>query len=267
MTKVRAFLRRVPAGPVIIALLMVGVLTLLNLYGSQGSAERAAPSEPVGIPPQLPAEDHAMPSPSATTEAPSAPPSAPAGPTGTAVPMPAPSIAAVPATTPPATATSGAGNGQGGAANPPAAPQQSPAPPQNSGGGQQNPGQDDQGNQTGSGSGQLLKVVGVLLTTDKSTGAYVRCDGRGEVIIAATIMVDGGEGDVVYQWYFDNMRSWPPDQLHFTGVGTRQLSLAIPWPTGIHFSGTHVKGTIQLRILQPAVNAQTQRINVDVVCA
>ncbi|HSA51309.1 MAG TPA: hypothetical protein VLH10_14545, partial [Yinghuangia sp.] len=83
MRTVRAFIRRVPIGPVVIALLMVGVLTLVNFYGSQGGTEHAAPSEPVGIPPQLPAQERGSPTPS---EPPATPPAQLA-------PTPAPAVA------------------------------------------------------------------------------------------------------------------------------------------------------------------------------
>ncbi|MDI2131925.1 hypothetical protein [Yinghuangia seranimata] len=256
MRTVRAFIRRVPAGPVVIALLMIGVLTLVNLYGSQGAVEHAAPSEPVGIPPQLPAEEHALPGPAATSEAPVE--VSPVAPTDLPVPPASPKAGGAPSTTRPApSATPGQSGGQ------PAPPV---APPQTK---QQNEGnQGQQGSDGGDngGSGPRVKVVGVVLTSDHNQGAWVRCDGRDEVIIAATILVDGGEGDVVYQWYFDNKRSWPPDLLHFTGNGQRQQSLQIPWTVDSHYSGTRVRGQVQLRILQPVVNAQTQRITIDVTC-
>ncbi|UGQ15230.1 hypothetical protein LO772_17685 [Yinghuangia sp. ASG 101] len=264
MRTVRAFVRRVPMGPVVIALLMVGVLTLVNFYGSHGGGERAAPSEPVGIPPQLPAEEHAPPEPEASPATPlppsdavPAPPVAPApdvttaGSLPSALPSPGASPAAPRQDDPPATA-----------AVPPQAPAQVPAnPPQDD-----DARGDDPGRPVETYSTAPFKVVGVVLTGNRGTGAVVRCAGRDEVMVTATVLVDGGEGDVVYQWYFDDVRSWPPDQLHFTGDGQRQQSLTIPWPVGIRYSGARIKATVQLRILQPVVNAQTHKINIDLVC-
>ncbi|WP_436785826.1 hypothetical protein [Yinghuangia sp. YIM S10712] len=264
MRTIRAFIRRVPIGPVVIALLMVGVLTLVNFYGSQGGTEHAAPSEPVGIPPQLPAQEQGSPTPSepsATPPAQLAPTPAPAVATpepgvrttdpvpSTRAPTPAPTT---PRQDPPATVTVF-----------PDAP--APAnPPQSDGG--SNPQGGDDGRPGEIYTTAPLKVVGVMLTGSRGTGAHVRCNGRDEIMITATVLVDGGEGDVVYQWYFDDVRSWPPDQLHFTGDGKRQQSLTIPWPVGILYSGARIKATVQLRILQPAVNAQTHRINIDLIC-
>lgn len=264
MRTVRAFIRRVPMGPVVIALLMVGVLTLVNFYGSHRGAEHAAPSEPVGIPPQLPAEEHAPPDPEAASATP-LPPSAP---------VPAPAVAPAPnATTagpspsalPPAAASPSAPpqNPAGTAAAPAAPPQVAVDPPQDGGADTQG---DDPGRPVETYSTAPLKVVGVVLTGNRGTGAVVRCAGRDEIMITATVLVDGGVGDVVYQWYFDDVRSWPPDQLHFTGDGQRQQSLTIPWPVGIRYSGARIKATVQLRILQPVVNAQTHKINIDLVC-
>ncbi|MEU8132070.1 hypothetical protein [Streptodolium elevatio] len=271
MHRVRAFIRRVPVGPVIIALLMVGVLALVNFYGTDGAAEQAAPSEPVvGIPPQLPAEEHAMPSPAATTD----------GPPAVVVPVPAPSeTPAVPSTAPSAggtiaspmstpAATGGSGaSGSGASAAPPAGTR----PPATQGPGFSTqppgkvPGTDDDDDDVAPVSARM-RVVSVVLTSDHGPGAQIRCNDREEVVIAATIMVDGGQGDIVYQWFFENARAWPPDQLHFTGTGPRQQSLQIPWPVGLRFDGTRVRGTVQLRILQPAVYAQTRAITIDVVC-
>ncbi|WP_436771996.1 hypothetical protein [Yinghuangia sp. YIM S09857] len=267
MHRVRAFIRRVPAGPVIIALLMVGVLALVNFYGTDGAAEQAAPSEPVvGIPPQLPAEEHAMPSPAATSDAtPSAVPPTPTPSTATAAPSapPANNPAASPMST--SAATGGSGGSKSGAATPPTTGTWPPAtqgpgfvPPPG-----KNPGTDDDGHAPVSSS---MRVVSVVLTSDHGPGAQIRCNNREEVVLAATIMVDGGAGDIVYQWFFENARAWPPDQLHFTGSGPRQQSLQIPWPVGLRYDGYRVRGTVQLRILQPAVYAQTRAITIDVVC-
>ncbi len=264
MRTVRAFIRRVPVGPVVIALLMVGVLALVNFYGSHGGAEHAAPSEPVGIPPQLPAEEH----PSAEPEVPSVVP------LPSLAPVPAPAVAPAPDATavaptpstrvPTAASPSAPAQDPAAPAAPPAASAQVPAaPPKADSGGAT---QDDGGGPLETYSTASLKVVGVMLTNNRGTGAVVRCLGRDEIVITATVLVDGGEGDVVYQWYFDDVRSWPPDQLHFTGEGQRQQSLTIPWPVGIRYSGARVKATVQLRILQPAVNAQTHKINIDLVC-
>lgn len=271
MHRVRAFIRRVPAGPVIIAMLMVGVLTLVNLYGTNGAAEQAAPSEPVvGIPPQLPAEEHAMPSPAATSDA--SPPAVvpvPAPSTAPTAPSSAPSAhnpVSSPLSTPAATGGAGA-PGAGTAVAPPGGTR----PPATQGPGIATqppgkvPGVDDDDDDPRPVSSRM-RVVSVVLTSDHGPGAQIRCNDREEVVIAATIMVDGGEGDIVYQWFFENARAWPPDQLHFTGNGPRQQSLQIPWPVGLRFDGTRVRGTVQLRILQPAVYAQTRAITIDVVC-
>lgn len=261
MRRIRAFIRRVPAGPVAIALLMVGVLVLVNLYGTNGTAEHAAPSEPVGIPPQLPADEHGMPTPSAVTDV---PPSASPGPTtAPAEPQTSPRPADPPAATP-----ANPGTGQ----NQPQNVRTDPPAGRTGGNGQQNGQGQDNGNGNGNGNNPgtpaapRLRVVSVLLTSDHAAGTYVRCSGRDEVVIAATILVDGGQGDVVYQWVFDGSRAWPPDLLQFTGSGQRQQSLQIPWPVGIKYGGAHVQGTVQLRILQPVMYAQTQRIALDVVC-
>lgn len=261
MHQVRAFIRRVPAGPVIIALLMVAVLTMVNLYGTNGGAEQAAPSEPVvGIPPQLPAEQHAMPSPAATTDVPlptvAPPPTATTGASPTTTP-PANASGATPKSAPSSAPASGGDSGFAPPTQRPATPQNPGVQPTHSG---SLTGDDDEPSDSG-----RLRVASVVLTSDHGPGSQLRC-GRDEVVIAATIMVDGGEGDIVYQWFFENARAWPPDQLHFTGSGPRQQSLQIPWVTNLRFSGTQVRGTVQLRILQPAVYAQTRSITVDVIC-
>jgi hypothetical protein len=256
MRTIRAFIRRVPAGPVVIALLMVGVLVLVNLYGTNGTAEHAAPSEPVGIPPQLPADEHGVPTPSAATDVP--PSAAAPGPTATpADPQTSPRPADPPAGTRAAT-PGDPGAGQ----NTPQSVRTDPPAGQQGGNSQ---GQDN-GTDPGTPVAPRLRVVSVLLTSDHAAGSYVRCAGRDEVVIAATILADGGQGAVVYQWVFDGSRAWPPDLLQFTGSGPRQQSLQIPWPVGVKYSGARIQGTVQLRILQPVMYAQTQRISLDVVC-
>ncbi|MCF2526439.1 hypothetical protein [Yinghuangia soli] len=256
MRRVRDLIRRVPVGPVAIALVMVGVLVLVNLYGSKGAQDRAAPSQPVGIPPQLPAEEHPVPSTPAATEPPAATP-----PSGVETSMPAPGAPRgnpVPSTPrPTAAATAGAA--------PPAAPL--PTATTKKDAGAQGVQGESTGGQGGSGSSGRFKVVEVVLSSDHGPGSYVRCNDREEVVLAATIKVDGGEGDIVYQWFFEQTKSWPPDQLHFTGTGKRQQSLTIPYKIPLKYSGYRIKGTVQLRILQPAVNAQTQKITIDVICA
>lgn len=264
MLRVRAFLQRVPMGPVVIALLMVGVLTLVNLYGSKGAAEHAAPSQPVGIPPQLPVEEHAMPSPAATSDAPAAPPPAPT-PEAPAPPSEEPraSAATRPAATAPATRapSTPAPVTPTPVPNPPQQPFQGATEPRGSG---NSSGPD--GEHPNPYAVPTIRVVEVVLTSSAGKGAKVRCNDREEVQLTATIKVDGGAGGVVFQWYFDGIKSWTPDVLIFTGTGPRQQSLSIPWKVGINYSGAKVRGTVQLRILQPAVNAQTQKIAIDLVC-
>ncbi|MYV96841.1 hypothetical protein [Streptomyces sp. SID3343] len=274
----RSFDRRIPLAPTIIALALITLLVLTNLYGpTPGTPRRrdgSAPS-PASIPPQLPAQDQSVeaapgqagaPDPAGTIPPPSTTPGA-AQPlpqatvtvtaTVTAPPPAAPSTggntpgrtaSAQPGTTPSAPATTTTTTGGGGGTT--------PVPTTGSGGGESPPPPAD----------KRLRVTEVRVNSDRPNGARVRCNGVDEVVFSGTVLVDGGPGDIVYQWVFDGLWTWPIDYLVFTGSGARQQTLSVPWRVPPQIFGK-LKGTIQLRVLQPAAYAQTKRLDINFVCS
>jgi hypothetical protein len=277
MWPIRSFDRRIPLAPTIIALALITLLVLTNLYGpasdAQGRRDGAVPT-PVDIPPQLPAQDQSIDAAPTQTEGRATPasetPAAPSAPASVA-PVPQPTVTVtMTVTAPPVTVRTTPGGTDD---NRPATPSTTPvAPPTGGGGGgsggaTQGPGNGQAtGGATSPPADKRLRVTGIRLNSDRANGARVRCDGLSEVVIAGTVLVDGGAGDVVYQWVFDGIWTWPADYLSFTGSGERQKTLSVPWRVPLQRFGK-VGGTLQLRILQPVASAQPKSLDVNFVCA
>jgi hypothetical protein len=280
MWSIRNFDRRIPLAPTIIALALITLLVLTNVYGSAPDAQRrrdrSAPS-PVAIPPQLPAQEQSgdaapgqieVQEPAASA---SPPPSSP--PPGT---QPAPrttvTVTATVTAPPPAGVPATGGGGAAGRTDPGTPTGPSPAPPTTTtgggdGGATRGPSISPSGGaSTPPPADKRLRVTDARINSDRANGARVRCNGLDEVVFAGTVLVDGGAGDVVYQWVFDGVSAWPIDYLSFTGSGARQQTLSVPWVVPPQPFGK-VKGTVQLRILQPVANAQTPRLDINFVCA
>ncbi|MGW9208254.1 hypothetical protein ACWGR4_14855 [Embleya sp. NPDC055664] len=261
MWSIRGFHRRIPLGPTIIALALITLLVLTNVWGAgpgiRARHDGAAPS-PADIPPQLPAQDQsieATPTPTdGTTPAPAGQPSA----GGQRVPAPTVTVTETPA--PPAAQDSGSGNRPGtGATSPPVG-----EPTTGGSGATPTTGGGDPGSPPP--LGQRFRVTGLRIVADRANGSYVWCNGLEQIQLIGTVLVDGvGPGDVVYQWVYDKVRVFPPDIMRFTGSGPRQQSLSVPWPIPPQLLG-EVSGVVQLLILQPVANAQTQRYTFDFRC-
>jgi hypothetical protein len=255
MWSIRTFHRRIPLGPTVIALALITLLVLTNLYGSGGDVQArdgtVTPS-PMDIPPQLPAQDQSV---EATPGHAGPTPPASAAPSGQPVPQPTVTVTT--------TVTAPAADGRDSGDRPKAATA-SPTGRQSPGGSTSSGGGGSSGGTGATPSSNNLRVTGVGIISDRASGSYVRCDGIDEVAFAGTVKVDGGAGEVLYQWVFDRILTWPPDVLSFTGSGARQQTFQIPWRVPIQFG--RVTGTVQLRILQPVANAQTTRYDVNFSC-
>ncbi|WP_406284619.1 hypothetical protein [Embleya sp. NBC_00896] len=237
---------------------LITLLVLTNVYGPAGDVQArrdgSTPS-PAEIPPQLPAQDQsteATPGQAGvTTPVPGASP-APGGQT-----LPGPTVTV----TTTATVTAPPANASG--------PDNRPQ----SGSSSSTPNQPPGGSTVGGTGGNAstppptpggMRVTDVRIASDRGNGSYVKCDGLDQVYLAGTVLVDGGVGDVVYQWVFDRVFRWPQDILHFTGSGPRQQTLQVPWRVPATIGG--VSGTIELLIYQPIANAQTERYSFNFVC-
>lgn len=280
MWSIRGFHRRIPLGPTIIAFALITLLVVTNILGPRGdrSAGRDGSSpSPADIPPQLPAQDQSIdaapgptttPPPGSTAAANTPQVAQPTVTVTTTVTAPAERPLADPLSaptkqvpsksaaspTPIATATTTKGTHPGSGTPPATGPPSATGPPTTGGGGQAT-----------RPPTSTFRVTGVRVTSDRAGGAYVKCDGLDEVVFAGTVFVDGGAGDVVYQWVFDKVFLWPPDVLPFTGTDARQQTLQIPWRVPPQMLGK-ITGTIQLRILQPIANAQTERYEINFKC-
>ncbi|MYS79755.1 hypothetical protein [Embleya scabrispora] len=263
MWSIRGFHRRIPLGPTIIALTLITLLVLTNVCGSgpgvQARHKGTGPS-PADIPPQLPAQDQsieATPAPSGGTA-----PTSGGSPTTNGQPVPAPTVTvtetvtAPPGNTPssggrpgnaPATSAPGGQSGGSGGSTATAVPGgASPTPPPP--------------------LGQRFRVSGLRLSADRANGSWVRCNGIDQVEFLGTVVVDGpGPGDVVFQWVSDLPFTLPQDVLHFTGTGPRQQTIPITWRIPPQLFG-EVSGIMQLLILQPVANAQTERYTFNFNC-
>jgi len=275
MWSIRGFHRRIPMGPTIIAFALITLLVVTNIFGPRSDVragrDGSAPA-PSDIPPQLPAQDQsidAVPGPTTTSAPPPAGTTAANGPqvaqptvtVTTTVTAPAEQAPRTADSSKPATAVPGptaTSTPSGGSA--PGAPRPTTDPPSQTGRPTIGAGQ------TTRPPAPTFRVTGVRVTSDRAGNAYVKCDGLDEVVFAGTVFVDGGAGDVVYQWVFDRVFLWPPDVLPFTGTGARQQTLQIPWRVPPQLIGK-ISGTIQLRILQPIANAQTERYDINFRCS
>jgi len=282
MWSIRGFHRRIPLGPTIIAFALITLLVVTNIFGPRSDLragrDGSAPS-PADIPPQLPAQDQSIDAAPGPTTSPTPPPAGTAAANGPQVAQPTVTVTAtvtapagqapVPAdpskpaaTTPSTTATSAPlGVPPQGTSRPTVDPPPTTTVTPTTGGGN-----GGGGGQTTRPPAPTFRVTGVRVTSDRAGNAYVKCDGLDEVVFAGTVFVDGGAGDVVYQWVFDRVFLWPPDVLPFTGTGARQQTLQIPWRVPPQLIGK-ITGTIQLRILQPIANAQTERYDINFRCS
>jgi hypothetical protein len=280
MWSIRSFDRRIPLAPTIIALALITLLVLTNLYGPAPDAQRhrdgSAPS-PVAIPPQLPAQDQSGDAAPVQTDTPNPASASPPASTMPADTQPGPGAtvtktvtATVTAPPPAAVSTTGGGasdRSDTGKSVPTPSP---PAATTTDGGG----GGATSGPSIGPGGGEntappadkRLRVTKVQLAGDRANGARVRCNGLDEVVFGGTVFVDGGAGDIVYQWVFDGRTAWPVDYLSFTGSGARQKTVSVAWSVPPQLVGK-IRGSLQLRIYQPVAYAQTKLLDINFVCA
>ncbi|MET7298072.1 hypothetical protein [Embleya sp. NPDC005575] len=262
MFSIGGFHRRIPLGPTIIALTLITLLVLTNVCGSgpgiQARHNGAGPS-PADIPPQLPAQDQsieATPAPSGGT------PTSAGSPTTNGQPVPVPTVTVTETVTAAPANAPGSGGRSG---NPPT----TPAPGGQSGG--SNGGAATAGPGGASPTpppplGQRFRVSDLRLSADRANGSWVRCNGLDQVEFLGTVLVDGaGPGDVVFQWVYEKVFTYPQDILHFTGAGPRQQTIAVTWRIPPQLFG-EVSGVVQLLILQPVANAQTERYTFNFNC-
>ncbi|WP_126640213.1 hypothetical protein [Embleya hyalina] len=240
---------------------LITLLVVTNVWGTgpgvRARHDGAAPS-PADIPPQLPAQDQSV---EATPAPTGGITSAPAGqPSAGGQPVPVPTVTVTETVTPRAAQDGGSGNRSGtGATSPPVG-----EPTTGGSGGIPTTGGGDPGSPPP--LGQRFRVTDLRIVSDRANGSYVWCNGREQIPLIGTVLVDGvGPGDVVYQWVYDKARVFPPDILHFIGSGPRQLTLSFPWPIPSQLLG-EVSGVVQLLILQPVANAQTERYTFDFRC-
>ncbi|MFI6583362.1 hypothetical protein [Embleya sp. NPDC050493] len=262
MWSIGGFHRRIPLGPTIIALTLITLLVLTNVCGSgpgmQARHNGAGPS-PADIPPQLPAQDQSV---EATPVPSGAAPTSGGSPTANGQSVPVPTVTVT------ETVTAPPGNAPA-SGDRPADPPATRAPggqPGGSGGTTTTAGPGGASPTTPPPLGQRFRVSDLRLGADRANGSWVRCNGIDQVEFLGTVVVDGpGPGDVIFQWVSDVPFTFPPDILHFTGSGPRQQTIPLPWPIPPQLFG-EVGGVVQLLILQPVANAQTERYTFNFNC-
>lgn len=263
MWSIGGFHRRIPLGPTIIALALITLLVLTNICGSgpgvQARHDRSGPS-PADIPPQLPAQDQSIEAGPMPTGAATPAPDGSAPTSGQPVPVPTVTVTQT-VTAPPGNAP--ASGGRSGNTT------STPAPGGQSGGSGGAAATTGSGGQTPTPPpplGQRFRVSDVRLSADRANGSYVRCNGLDQVTFVGTVLVDGaGPGDIVFQWVYERGLVLPQDILHFTGSGPRQASIPITWAIPPQLFG-EASGVLQLLILQPVANAQTERYTFNFNC-